>query len=206
MKGKLLDIGAEASLFLQKDVIVKERIPKAYRIPEIDNRLRGYRTRREAKVLSKLQALGFPAPKLLWQDEQHTIRMGYIAGKKLRDVLDKNNYRKFARELGERIAQLHNETIIHGDLTTSNMIVHSKNKRVYFIDFGLSFFSHKPEDKAVDLHLLKEGLESKHHKIWERAFKEACEAYRKKAIDSDAVLKRLEQVEKRGRYKKKGMI
>ena len=104
------------------------------------------------------------------------------------------------KEIGEKIAVLHNNHIIHGDLTTSNMIF---NEEVYFIDFGLSFFSHKIEDKAVDLHLLKQALESKHYKIWEKAFKTALETYKKNAENSDEILKRLEKVEKRGRYKQK---
>ena len=74
---------------------------------------------------------------------------------------------------------------------------------VYFIDFGLSFFSHKIEDMAVDLHLLKQALESKHYTIWEECFKAALDAYRKESKDGELVLKRLDVVEKRGRYKGK---
>ncbi|HLC62675.1 MAG TPA: O-sialoglycoprotein endopeptidase, partial [Candidatus Nanoarchaeia archaeon] len=84
--------------------------------------------------------------------------------------------------------------------TTSNMIY---SKEIYFIDFGLSFFSEKAEDKAVDLHLLKEALESKHYKIWEECFKSVLEAYKKEANKSGETLKRLEAVEKRGRYRAK---
>ena len=95
---------------------------------------------------------------------------------------------------------MHNNNIIHGDLTTSNMIL---NKEVFFIDFGLSFFSEKIEDKAVDLHLLKEALESKHSNIWERSYKAALDSYFKKAVDGRQVLERIKIVEKRGRYKGK---
>ena len=77
------------------------------------------------------------------------------------------------------------------------------DKEVYFIDFGLSFFSHKIEDKAVDLHLLKEALESKHSEIWEKSYKAALDGYVKKAFDGKDVLKRIKVVEKRGRYKQK---
>ena len=77
------------------------------------------------------------------------------------------------------------------------------DKEVYFIDFGLSFFSQKAEDKAVDLHLLKEALESKHCKIWEDCFKSAISAYKKAANSGNETLKRLEIVEKRGRYRAK---
>ncbi len=203
MRRKLLEAGAEASIFLVKDIVIKERIPKSYRIPEIDNKLRGYRTRREAKIIDKLQRIGFPVPKLIEQDEKQTISMEFIKGPKLRDIFEKSDYIILSREIGEKIAILHNNTIIHGDLTTSNMILNDIDKQIYFIDFGLSFFSHKIEDKAVDLHLLKEGLESKHYKIWQECFKVVLDIYKKHAKDADLILKRLEQVELRGRYKRK---
>jgi Kae1-associated kinase Bud32 len=91
--------------------------------------------------------------------------------------------------------------IIHGDLTTSNMIL---NSEVFFIDFGLSFFSEKVEDKAVDLHLLRQALESKHYKVWEECFTAVRQGYEGTANDAELVLKRLEVVESRGRYKRKG--
>ena len=77
------------------------------------------------------------------------------------------------------------------------------NKKIYFIDFWLSFFSKKIEDKAVDLHLLKEALESKHSKIWEKSYKAVIDSYVKKAVDGKEILKRIKIVEKRGRYKNK---
>ena len=77
------------------------------------------------------------------------------------------------------------------------------DKEIFFIDFGLSFFSRKIEDKAVDLHLLKEALESKHSKIWEKCYKAALGSYAEKAVDGKDVLERIKIVEKRGRYKHK---
>ena len=71
-----------------------------------------------------------------------------------------------------------------------------------FIDFGLGFFSNKIEDKAVDLHLLKQALESKHFKKWDENFKEVLKNY-KISKDSEKVLERLKKVESRGRYKDK---
>ena len=104
------------------------------------------------------------------------------------------------KELGQKIALIHNNNIIHGDLTTSNFIF---KKKIYFIDFGLTFESIEIEHKAVDLHLLKQALESKHYKIWEDAYKIALKNYVKEAKDGKEILKRLEEVEKRGRYKHK---
>src|SRR3989338_8147410 len=153
---KLIAQGAEAKLFLEEGAITKNRFKKSYRIKEIDEKLRGFRTRREAKVLQKLEAINFPAPKLINNDEKENLVIEKVDGKLIKDVLEKSNHKNICGEIGKKIAMLHNNSIIHGDLTTSNMIL---NKKVYFIDFGLSFFSEKAEDKAVDLHLLKEGLD-----------------------------------------------
>ena len=115
-------------------------------------------------------------------------------------MLKNDNCERLSKDIGQKIAILHNNEIIHGDLTTSNMIF---NKEIYFIDFGLGYFSQKIEDKAVDLHLLKEALESKHSKIWEKCYKHALDEYSKKANKSREVIKRIKVVEKRGRYKGK---
>ncbi len=191
-----LSQGAEAIIY-KKDNIIKDRIKKNYRIKEKDERLRTYRTRREAKILDKLKGI-IPVPKLIKvDDKKKIIEMEEIKGSKVRDVLEMSDYEELSKEIGEKIAIMHNNNIIHGDLTTSNMI---QSNEIYFIDFGLSFFSHKIEDKAVDLHLLKQALESKHYKIFEECFRAALEGYRK-ADDYEAIMKRFEQVEKRGRYK-----
>jgi TP53 regulating kinase-like protein len=194
---ELIAQGAEAKLFKDGSILIKHRIKKDYRIKEIDLPLRQFRTRRESKILQKLEALKFPAPKLLkFDDKDMKIEMEFIDGKKLADHLEKLDYKKICWQIGERIAVLHKNDVIHGDLTTSNMIL--KGGTVYFIDFGLSFFSRRAEDKAVDLHLVKQALESKHYTIWEDCFKEIAAAYSDKEV-----LARLEKVEGRGRYKSK---
>ena len=208
---KLIAQGAEAKLFLGSQGILKQRFRKSYRIREIDNKLRGFRTRREAKVLDKLQTIGFPAPKVIKNDEKEDLIIEKIEGNLVKEILEKVKIfspkeKKLCSEIGKKIAVLHNNGIIHGDLTTSNIILGKNSegvfsRKVFFIDFGLSFFSEKAEDKAVDLHLLKEGLESRHYKVWEECFKCAIDAYRKEAKNSSETLKRLEAVEKRGRYR-----
>jgi len=161
---KIIDKGAEATISLDKDIITKARQEKTYRLKEIDDKLRKFRTRREAKVLNKLAEINFPSPKVMDMcDKAMKIRMELVQGNKLRDVLYKDPL-NLGKEIGNKIGILHTNDIIHGDLTTSNMILDSEIK---FIDFGLSFFSTKEEDKAVDLHLLRKGLESKHHQKWE---------------------------------------
>ena len=197
---KLIAQGAESKLYLEKGRVIKNRFRKTYRIKEIDERLRKFRTKREAKVLEKLQKINFASPKLIYNNKKDTIEIQYINGKLLKNIINGENCIKLSKEIGEKVAILHNNNIIHGDLTTSNMIY---NKEVCFIDFGLSFFSEKIEDKAVDLHLLKEALESKHSNIWEKSYKAALDGYVEKAVDGREVLKRIKIVEKRGRYKGK---
>lgn len=195
--------GAEASIYTDKHTVLKHRLEKKYRHPEIDSSLRKFRTRREAKVIETLQKMKFPAPKLeKMDDKEMKIHMEHIPGPKIRDVFDKD-WKIYSKEIGRLVAIMHNHGIIHQDLTTSNMILHDKEDRIYFIDFGLSFFSDKIEDKAVDLHLLRQALESKHYKVWEAAYKEVLHAYKGNARDGEQVIKRLETVEKRGRYKGK---
>jgi len=195
----ILAKGAEAIIEKRKNNVVKKRISKSYRHPEIDIKLRQYRTRREAKVLDKAAKIGLKAPSLKeMNDKEMHIEMEYLNGSKLRDVLHKSP-EKHSFEIGKKIALMHNNNIIHGDLTTSNMIL--KDDEIHFIDFGLSFFSTKIEDKAVDLHLFERGLESKHHKICERCIKAALKGYKQISRHSNEVIKRLEQVKSRGRNK-----
>lgn len=189
--------GAESKLYEDKDCIIKDRFEKKYRLKEIDQKLRKFRTKREAKILEKLS--DFSSPKLISTDKKQEIVMEKINGPLVKDILE-NDYKKLSYEIGKLVAGLHNKNIIHGDLTTSNMIF---NKKIFLIDFGLSFFSHKIEDKAVDLKLLRQALESKHYKVYKEAYNEVLKAYKKYADDSENILKRLEKVEKRGRYKGK---
>ena len=112
-------------------------------------------------------------------------------------VLEKE---KVCGQIGEQVALIHDSDIVHGDLTTSNMIL--RNGKVYFIDFGLGFVSNKEEHKAVDIHLLKQAFESRHYKYFEEFFSWFLKGYQK-SENCDKVMKRLEKVEKRGRYKRK---
>ena len=196
---KVIARGAEAILIKEGNYLIKERIKKSYRIDEIDFKLRKYRTRSEAKLLSKVEN----SPEVFDVDEKNMkIKMEFIDGKLIKDILDGMHSDKrnlILREIGGKIAKMHDSDIIHGDLTTSNMILKEK---VYFIDFGLGFVSNKIEDKAVDLHLLRQALESKHYKHFEESFKEILEGY-KISKNFKEVIQRLEKVEKRGRYKNK---
>ncbi len=207
---KIIYRGAEAILYLQKvngeQVLVKERIKKPYRIKEIDIPLRKKRTRREAK-LSQTASKVIKVPKVLKVDEKKfKIFMEYIEGERIKDILDdlpKKKIERICKKIGEAIGRLHSLDIIHGDLTTSNMIL--KNDDIYFVDFGLGFFSKRIEDKAVDLSVLYEALKSTHFKNLKICWRNILKSYKKEYNDAQKVLRRLEEIEKRGRYVKRNV-
>jgi Kae1-associated kinase Bud32 len=198
MKSQVIGRGAEAVITKNKGIVTKDRIEKSYRYPDLDKKIRKLRTRSESKILEKAQKLIY-SPKVISSDEKTAkIEMQYINGKKLADHLEKLDYKKVGEQLGKSLAKLHDSNIIHGDLTTSNLIL--KENKVYFIDFGLGFQSSRVEDKAVDLHLIKQALEAKHPSIFEEVTKAIIKGY-KKSKNQKATLAQLEKVEKRGRYK-----
>ncbi|MBU1975645.1 MAG: Kae1-associated serine/threonine protein kinase [Nanoarchaeota archaeon] len=190
--------GAEAVLYENGESIVKIRPRKTYRILEIDQELRKRRTKKEASLLEKLKSEGIRAPTLIETDNSERIEMQNLGGKQVKLVLDKQP--ELAKQIGQELAKFHEADIIHSDLTTSNMIL--KDKEVYFIDFGLSFHSARIEDKAVDIHLFLQALESRHHKVKEVAYNHFLEGY-KEYREFKNVLERLIAVEKRGRYRGK---
>ncbi len=198
--------GAEAIVYQDKDRIIKERFCKEYRVPELDRSLRQFRTRREAKVLQRLKEMNFPSPHLIeFSDTEMKIVMTRVEGDKVRDVLKKRTLvTAIAAEMGRVAGLLHCANIIHGDLTTSNMIL--QNKKVYLLDFGLSFFSEKEEDKAVDLFLLERALESAHYEWYPKIWNSVVRGYLKGNPKAKGVLDRLELVRQRGRNKKKNVM
>ena len=193
---KQIQQGAEATIYQDKDKITKLRTSKSYRLPILDNKLRKSRTKAEAKIIIKLQSI-IPVPKILETDNQQTIEMEFIDGKKLSEHLEQLDWKSICKKLAENLTKLHNQDLIHGDLTTSNMIF--KDNLVYLIDFGLGFHSHKIEDKAVDLHLLKQALDAKHFSIFPEAFNIILKNY--KAKQHELIFERIKTIEKRGRYR-----
>jgi len=198
MKSKIIQQGAEAIITLEEGDIVKSRVKKSYRLNELDERLRKSRTKSEAKIIKKLKDV-ILVPRIIETDEKEKIVMEFIDGRKLSGCLEELDWRNVCKQIGKSVGRLHDMDIVHGDLTTSNMIL--KDDKVYFIDFGLGFHSHKVEDKAVDLHLLKQALEAKHFNIAEEAFAKIIQGYR--AQKHKEIIQRIQIIESRGRYKEK---
>jgi Kae1-associated kinase Bud32 len=203
----LLYQGAEAkiilSTYLGKPAVCKHRIQKTYRIKEIDDVLISQRTKDEAKIIHLSRKQGVCVPILYDIDVvKGILTMSYIKGNRIKDIFDDVNAdkrRQLCMIIGEQIACLHNHDLIHGDLTTSNMIL--SEDKVFFIDFGLGEINHELEAKGVDLHVLMEALESTHSKHAEE-FKTVLKGYENKYHgDVNQVKKKIEDIIKRGRYR-----
>lgn len=196
---ELIAQGAEAKVF-DNGNIVKDRFSKGYRIKEIDTSLRKLRTRREAKIMSKLREIGVKVPDVIEVDDVNMkIEMSKIDGVKLRDIFEEN-VSEYAYEIGLNVGKMHANDIVHTDLTTSNMIW---KDGIWFIDFGLSFVSNKPEDKAVDIHVLERAIGSRHYDVAEQAITGFIEGYKEGNPDWNDVFDKWEKVKLRGRNKQK---
>jgi Kae1-associated kinase Bud32 len=206
-KEKILCLGAEAEIISSKylgfDVIEKRRVKKKYRIKEIDERLISSRTKEEAKLISEARKTGVSAPIIYDVDLQKgIIRMQYIKGKRVKDILDnlsEEERKKLCKKIGKSIAYLHKNDLIHGDITTSNMIL--DDNLVYFIDFGLGEKNSEIESKGVDLHVLMEAIEATHSKYL-HCFGYVLEGY-KEIMQNDAksVINKIDDIVRRGRYR-----
>ncbi len=154
-------LGAEARLDLVdwygKPAIRKSRIPKTYRIEQLDKLLRARRTKEEVEILHAAKLADVDCPEVYFADpETSEIIMEYVPGLLLKEIHNPNDI--VFRRVGQYSGRLHSKRIIHGDLTTKNVIL--SGERLVFIDFGLAFFSDRIEDRAEDLHLLKQVLKT----------------------------------------------
>jgi len=214
-KGKLIHKGAEANLiyghWFGKEAVFKHRIPKGYRIEQIDKKLRINRTLNEAKALIRVKHYGINVPQVYEIDsENSTIVMKYIKGEKLKDALNsitKAKKVRYLKELGKNIAILHKNGHVHGDITTSNIII-TETQDIFIIDFGLHNYSDSIEDKSTDLHLFKRVLISSHGNDFDICFEAFLEGYQgeygtEKKNECKKIIKNITIIETRGRYVKK---
>jgi len=203
---KLIKQGAEAKLFLSKKegqkTLIKDRIKKNYRISQIDEKIRKNRTSQEFNLLTEARRHGVPTPKIIDIDKKnYKIIMEFIDGERIKELLnksDKKSVKKICFEIGKLIGKLHTAGIIHGDLTTSNMIL--KDNKIYFIDFGLGLFSKKTEDQGTDLRLLHEAFKSTHYEILDICWENVIKGYKEEYPKAESVLNRVSEIEKRARY------
>jgi len=205
----LIKKGAEASLYLAKwhgrKVVMKKRLPKKYRLSRLDEQIRTYRTAHEPRLMHEAKKAGVPTPIIFLVDmKKATIIMEFVDGKQVKQLLDEvseSQRRQLCLKIGELIGRLHKHGIIHGDLTTSNMILDTDGK-IFFVDFGLGEKTSELEARGVDLHLMRRALESTHFRFAEECFNAVIEGYSKVLGDNvtKKVLDKIGEIERRGRY------
>jgi Kae1-associated kinase Bud32 len=199
MKEKMFSVKcAEAQVsqicFEGKKAILKKRVKKGYRSNELDDLIIKRRTKSEAKIIKTLNSI-INVPEI-YSLNQSEIIMEFINGVQLKTIVEKQPL--LCELVGKEIKKIHNIGIIHGDLTTSNILVRelkNKENELVFIDFGLGYFSKKIEDKATDLIVFKKTFNATHSKIkngWEQVMK----GYK----PSVELTTRMQAIEKRVRY------
>jgi TP53 regulating kinase-like protein len=205
----LLKKGAEASLFLAswhgRKVVVKARFPKKYRPTELDEKIRGYRTAHEPQLMHEAKKAGVPTPTIFLVDLKNaSITMEFVEGKQVKQILphaSQKERQKLCVKIGELIGKLHKHGVIHGDLTTSNMILDGEGK-IFLVDFGLGEKNSELEARGVDLHLMKRALQSTHYQFAEDCFRNVKTGY--SAVlggeDAEKVFEKILEIERRGRY------
>ena len=184
--------GAEAIVTISGDEVNKKRVAKRYRHKDLDRRLILERTRAEARLLSEARRNGVLTP-IIHDISGDSIVMERVPGEKIRDCLLPEHLISAGRHVG----LLHQSGIIHGDLTTCNMI--GSDAGPVLIDFGLSFTSSEIEARGVDIHVLFQVLESTSGdpETLKKAF---ITGYRETFPGADDVLEREHEIELRGRY------
>ncbi|CAG5115719.1 unnamed protein product [Candidula unifasciata] len=211
--------GAEARLyrcgFYGRPCIVKKRFVKKYRHPTLDTSLSSQRVKSEVRANLRCRMAGIPTPTIYLVDtgsnsiymeeilDAVTVR-SYIS--KVQDA-DGNcadvRLNPLAEAIGCLLGRMHDNNIIHGDLTTSNMLLQGdpSDLNLVLIDFGLSSCEASAEDKGVDLYVLERAFLSSHPHSQE-LFKTILTSYSAAASSGSKcseALAKLEEVRQRGR-------
>ncbi len=205
----LIKKGAEASLYLAdwqgRRVVIKERLPKKYRPVELDAQIRSYRTTHEPQLMHEAKKAGVPTPTIFLVDMKNAaITMEFVEGKQVKQLLgniSKKERQELCVKIGELIGKMHRHRVIHGDLTTSNMILGVEGK-IFLVDFGLGEKNTELEARGVDLHLMKRALQSTHYQFAEECFEAVLRGYSAVlgAEEAGKVLEKIREIERRGRY------
>ncbi len=201
--------GAEADLYLTRvgpwKAVIKRRVRKKYRIPELDERIRRERTTREATALRDAKKAGVRSPSILQIDlQEFSISMSYVEGEVARTYLDDMPNRdrtEILHEIGRQIGKMHESGLVHGDMTTSNIVI-SKDIVPFILDFGMSSHSTDAEDRGTDLHLLQRSISTSHAFDLRRSERLIFDGYREKlgSVSASASLRKQKEIARRGRY------
>ncbi|TFK38525.1 hypothetical protein BDQ12DRAFT_605628, partial [Crucibulum laeve] len=224
-------------------ILLKYRFKKHYRHESLDTSLTRSRVAGEARALLRCLRSGVNVPGIRMVDAADgVLGIEWIEGKSVRKLLPggaeeeeeelENEQENLDEEedplreydisvdtlmslIGIELAKMHLADVIHGDLTTSNMMLRHPTSftslelntptELVLIDFGLSYQSSLIEDKAVDLYVLERAFASTHPDS-EPMFAKVLTAYGERIGPKEwpAVKRRLDDVRLRGR--KRSMV
>jgi len=201
-------VGAEAKLdsarWMDREVVVKQRVVKGYRHPSLDRSIQTFRIKNEVRLMLEARRAGIPVPVIYSVDiTGNRIVMEEIPGTRVKDALEampEDKARGICKKIGEIAGRLHANDVVHGDLTTSNMLL--DGDRIVLIDFSLGSRSSELEDKGVDMHLLEEAFHSAHYRRSE-LYEAVKDSYVNAYSGGADVLQKVKEIEKRGRYTRK---
>lgn len=142
------------------------------------------------------------------------VRVNEALGDRIEGIEVDESLRSLMKRIGEAVGRMHKVGIVHGDLTTSNMMLspHPLNAvngdgeqpqnpldgEIVIIDLGLASTSVSEEDRAVDLYVLERAFGSTHPRA-ECIFGDLLDGYGQSFKQAPRVLKKLEDVRMRGR-------
>ena len=208
---EILAKGAESDIYsshwIDMEAVSKVRNRKNYRIKEIDEKIRRLRTKKEAKLLFDVKRSGLRSPILYDIDlDKKVIVMEKINGTLFKDFigdLKEDDKKNLSIAIGQNIGLMHNLDIIHGDITSSNIMIND-NSEIVFIDFGLGKYSNLIEDKCVDLIVLKKSLQSIDYKIANEIFNHVLDGYMccydQNNLSKSKIIEKIAEIQSRGRY------
>jgi TP53 regulating kinase-like protein len=208
MENTILALGAESVIFKTQRwnhyFALKWRKAKPYLLEEIDSLLRKTRTNKECRMLTTARQLGVHTPAVYSVDLiNYSILMDFIEGtqfKQLVEELAQKQILDLCQRFGQSIARLHQGGVVHGDPTTSNVII-DRHLRLWLIDFGLSEMNATVEMKGVDLHLIHRALETTHWDKQELMLDATLEGYVDTMGDeAEDTFSRMNEIRERGRY------
>lgn len=229
---KILKQGAEAKLYiceyLGRPTLIKERFKKNYRHPDLDTSITKERIKNEARSIVRCKSAGVRTPALYLVDFdrrriymehfQHSITIKDFIINLTKSNSNNEEFTKsldiYAVKIGKTVRKLQDNNIIHGDLTTSNMLLVEKdptssvndskwlnheNVDLVMIDFGLSYIDSSAEDKGVDLYVLERALISTHND-YPDLFSKIFDAYKSSSKSNiKEIVNKYEDVRARGR-------
>ena len=207
----MISQGAEGRVFavqfLNRPAIVKQRFKKTYRHPVLDAKITRSRLTSEARAIVRARKLGVTTPTIYHVDtQQNAIYMERVQGRPLKELIregmSEEDMRRVGEDVGRHVAAMHDGGLIHGDLTTSNILVREDDGRVVIIDFGLAHNSIIAEDKGVDLYVLERAVTVT--AAAEKLFEGVMSAHKTSSSQWSASFNKFAEVRMRGR--KRSMV